>query len=276
MGRAVRSTLRLERMPEEMKRLPAVVSGPARISLLGVFAQRSASRLFSPEASEADDTPRQLWVEMRVLVEHGLESVVLKELRIESAPDDSDKNLAGKKSVASEAGLGKNVRIELEPAGTSALSIRALSGRAVFLVPEEIVELRFTAASKNATKKLGDAKFTFRRLDRKGEDGKPEMAVLLEGAPCAELGGDENSWRRVAVMTNRFASYRDAPEVGIYLYDKSDKPIGASTNYSSLGGDDRESRFTLDEIPARIEVRAVTKVQKREVQFRFADLPIPR
>lgn len=279
LGRAVaaRTSLRLDRMAEEMKRMAPVVSGPVRISLLGVYAQRNASRLFSPEASATDDTPRQLWIEMRVLVEHGLENVVLKELRVESAPDDSDKNLAGAKSVAADAAVGRNVRIELEPAGSSALMIRSLSGRAVFLVPEETGELRFTAASRNVTKKLGDAKFTFKRLDRKGEDGKPEMAVLLEGTPCAELGGDANSWRRVTVMTDGWrSSLGEAPVVGIYLYDRSDKPIGTTGSFSSILDDDRESRFTLDDVPARIEVRAVTKVQKREVLFRFAELPIPR
>jgi hypothetical protein len=101
------------------------------------------------------------------------------------------------------------------------------------------------------------------------------MAVLLEGSPCAELGGNEGSWRRVLVMTDRWSSRGEAPVVGIYLYDRSDNPIGASFS-SSLGSDDDENRFTLDDIPARIEVRAVTKVQKREIQFRFADLPIPR
>jgi hypothetical protein len=270
-------SLKLERMPEDMKRIPPVLSGPVRISLLGVYAQRSASRLFSPEASKPDDTPRQLWIEMRVLVEHGLGGAVLKEIRVESAPDDSDRNLAGSKSVAEGAAPGRTARIELEAAGSSALMIRNLNGRATFLVPQETAELRFTAASRNVTKKLGDAKFTFKRLDRKGEDGKPEIAVLLEGNPCAELGGDAGSWQRVTVMTDRWrSSLAAAPVVGIYLYDRSDNPIGTSGSFSSYADDDRESRFTLDDVPARIEVRAVTKVQKREIPFRFAELPIPR
>lgn len=273
------SSLRLDRMPEEMKRVPPVLSGPAHVSLLGVFAQRSASRLFSPEGSAADDTPRQLWVEMRVTVESGLESVLLKELRIDNAKDDADKSLAGSKSVATSPGLNRTLRVELEPAGSGALMIPALSGRAVFLVPEEITEVRFTAASRNATKKLGEAKFVFKRLERKGEDGKPELVVSLEGTPCPELGGEEDSaWRRVRIMTDKWGFSRDEePVVGIYLYDRSDHPIGSSgSSFGDWSADDKEAKFTLDEVPARIEVRAITKVQKREIPFRFAELPIPR
>jgi len=271
-------SLRLERMPEEMKRLPPVVSGPVRISVVGVYAQRNASRLFSPEASEADDKPRHLWIGMRVLVEGGLDGVVVRELRIEHAPDDSDRNLAGATSTAKGPALGENLRIDLEAAASSALLVRALSGSAVFLVPEETTVLKFTQASRNLTKKLGNAKFTFKRLDRKGEDGKPEMAVLLEGNPCPESGAeDTSSWGSVRIMTNRWSFSRgERPLVGIYLYSRTDQPIGASSSAFGFSADDRECRFTLDEVPARIEVRAVTKVQKREIPFRFAELPIPR
>ena len=260
--------------PEGMKRIPPVHSGPARLALFGIYAERNAARRFEPDASEPDTTPRKLWLELHCLFEKGLDGVVLGSVELDTVTDDADQSLVDKRTVA--AGDDGEARVDLKAGGPGSLMIRELRGRAIVLIPRKVAELKLTPRARNRAKTLGKAKFTMVQCLRKGSKNQPELVVALKGVPCPELGG-KSDWGRVDVVTASLWRSRRA-EVAIYLYTGSGKEIGTagSRTDSGLGDAPVVYTFQLDDYPARIVVRSITEVVRREIPFHFSDLPIPR
>ncbi len=153
------------------------------------------------------------------------------------------------------------------------LKVQDLRGRLVLYLPMETLEFKYTGGSRKSTKKAGDARFIFHKISRKGgDDGRPLLEVDLDGHPCKELAN--YGYREMSVMTDSYSSRQNVP-VGIYLYDRVGEGIGTrGRSYSS--GSRTSVKYTLDSYPHRILVRVVTRVAKKEIPFRFTDLPIPR
>ena len=261
---------------KEMRHVSAVNVGPLRLAVLGVYASRSAARRFSPLASKPDDTPQKLWLEMRAMMEPRFDGAHLMAAHLEFAQDDASRSLVGKTTKFDGLAFNDTFRLELKPAGRGSLKIAELRGKLDVVLPTKIVELKYGPGSRKSTKTLGGAKFTFHRLKRKGEDGRPELVVSLKGTVCDELGGDE--WD-IEVATDRWSGYRADPgDVAIYLYDRDGNEIGTrgTRRIRDMLEGKSGTRFNLDAVPARILVRATTEVKRKEITFRFTDLPIPR
>jgi hypothetical protein len=275
-GRWEEGGLRLVARPDGMKRVAPVHSGPVRLALLGIYAERNAAWRFEPDASEADGAPRKLWAELGHHIEKGLDEVILHSVELDAAVDDADQSLIERRTFPAEP--DEAVRIELKAGAAVSLKVREMRGRAVFMVPREITELKFAPGGKNVSKSLGKANFTLVRLARKGEGNQPELTVTLEGTPCADLTGEPDSnYGRVEVVTGS-SWWRRRPEVAILVYDKSGNEIGSrrSDVHNRYDGTPPEYVFGLEDHPHRIVVRAITEVVRKEVAFRFDDLPIPR
>ena len=264
----------LVKRPEGMKRIPPVLHGPLRIDVLGVYSSRFGTRRFSPNATAAREKPQALWVELRCMVEPGLEGLFLSHLELIHVTDDGDRSLIDVREFT-RLYLNRAITLNLKAVGRGSLKIQTLRGKLVAYVPGKVEEVKFSGGARNSTRKLGEATFKVHKFE-KTKYKRVNLQVTLTGKPCPAVRGKAD----LRLMTSRYRSSSVSPTdplvVGIYAFDRQGMPIGGSVSriFSMLtkGG----TIVRLDKMPSKIVVKAVTQAERIEVPFRFRDLPIPR
>ena len=147
-----KNVLRLVAQPDGMKRVAPVHDGPARLALVGIYAEKSAGRLFSPQGNAPDDKPSKLWVEMHCAFDDGFENVFVKEVVVDSATDDADRSVLGDKAKVDRPRLRDNFRIDLKAPDRGSLKVQDLRGRLVLYVPAQTLEFKYTGGSRKSVK----------------------------------------------------------------------------------------------------------------------------
>ncbi len=275
----VREQLRLALPDDRLLAASPCNRGPVRVALVAVVVERSGKVVarFSEEAETGDPGRETLRVDLRFHPLAGLEDAELGALLMDAAVDEKGLEYAShecevtKSYVGSMAPPGWTGSANFDASGGTGERLTEISGALEVFFPgaEESVELDL--ASLPATAKIGGATFTV------VEVGDASMKATVEGSlltgengrpPLPQiLSGEEGELPRVL---------RPKPDgLRILLRDAAGKVV-TSASWSGGGGDVLTYDFELSGRPVKATVSGRTKVEKREVPFRFKDIPLPR
>ena len=274
--------LKLVKAEKGLLRAAPSYGGPARAALVSVVAERSGKIVnrFSSEAEQAEAEKATLRVGLKFAALDGFELAEGVLLRVDAAVDEKGKKLAPVEGGGSGYGMTVNGIsgerwVVFDGAGGYGERLAEFAGALEVLLPrgEETVEMDLAALP--ATAKIGGTTLTVKEVGdgtmkieakgslfppAKGADAKsPDLKVL-----AGEKGEEETFFRpRLA-------------DVRLLLRDAEGKVV---TSSGWGGGGDGETitfEYQLSGRPAKITVRATAKVEKREIPFRFAGIPLPR
>jgi hypothetical protein len=81
---------------------------------------------------------------------------------------------------------------------------------------------------------------------------------------------EEGKEHHASIFSPRLADVR------LHLRDAQGQTVTSSGSSGSGDGKTMAHEYELSGRPAKITVRAAAKIEKREIPFRFADVPLPR
>ncbi|MCK6478698.1 MAG: hypothetical protein HUU06_14255 [Planctomycetaceae bacterium] len=251
-------------------------AGTVRVSLVAVVLERSSKAVsrFSAEAEAAEPGKEVLRVGLRFVPLAGLDLAEAGSLRVDAAVDEKGRAFRtsgdGMSSFGSDAGIAGDRWAVFDASGGTGERLAEFAGALEVLLPaaEETAELDLTTLP--ATARIGGTTFTVLEV------GDASMKVTVAGAL---LGGSDASPPGPQVVTGEeggggmFGPKPDA--LRVLLRDAAGKVL-TSSSWGGGGGDVMTYDFDLSGRPVKATVSARTKVEKRDVPFRFKDVPLPR
>jgi len=250
---------------------PVAYLGPSRLSVQGLAARKT--KVFTAEGPRVGTDPvlaawsdlveeDRLHVVFKWIVEPGFEDLMLVRMKV-AAEDDAGNPLRivprfefvdPPGTVCSDLPLkaDRNFSVYFDRPRPEARAIRELTGTVWVALPVERGEIEFRPADAGSAKQLGGCRVTF--VEAKDD----VLRFAFEGVPCVEISATD--------LLGRI-------EIVAYGAD------GRVVECSKCGGTEGEDRPTWWEEyegpPARVVLRAITKVALREAPFAFADIPLP-
>ena len=275
-GFGVMDPLRVSLPEEGLLAAAPCNGGPVRVALVAVVLERSSKAVarFSREAETQEPARELLRVGLKFAPVAGRERAEAGALRVDAAVDEKGRTYGSVDtgmSSGSGSGIGGERWAAFDASGGTGERLVDLSGALEVLLPaaEESVDLDL--ATLPATAKIGGATFTV------VEAGEASMKVTLSGSLLSVEGGSPPN-PQVLTGEGKGASSLFGPKpdgLRILLRDAAGKVV-TSESWGGGGGDVMVYDFDLSGRPVKATVSGRTKVEKREVPFRFKDIPLPR
>jgi hypothetical protein len=272
-------SLKLVRVDRPIGATPVAYVGPSRLSVQGVVGMIiaegeepvPATVVFTAERPHVGDALATAWPDLadehhlcvvfKWMVEPGFEDLSIVRLKVAAEDDAGRRFLVLPRYVwdppdviCVELPLKANgsFRVKLSNPATDARAIGKIACSAEVAFPVERSEVEFALQDAGTAKRLGGCRIALVAVE------ESVTRFEFDGLPCSEF---------------RQTDALDQIEIVAFGAD------GEAVESSRCGGTVTDTKATWwekwDEPPARVVLRAVTKVAVRNVGFSFKDIPLP-